>query len=178
MATVVETYLDNAIVSDAAYGDLNKNLTATDYVKALTDSRIGKPDMSTSQAKAFAGVIEAKDSNGNIITYIGDDGKEHVKYKFVTKDKKDINGNIIYGNDGKPIQERTKGYSVIETYTDPTTGYNGVLLKNNVTENWGVRALLLTFAKSVCIFGIYGLLMQINSISFLNFLIVVHFEIV
>ncbi len=44
--------------------------------------------------------------------------------------KKDSNGNIIYGNDGKPLQERSKGYKVIETYNDPNTGYSGTLLKN------------------------------------------------
>lgn len=67
MSISTQTILDNAVAANASYGDLNKYLTAKQYIEALTDNGIGKPGMSLDQAKAFAGITEKIDENGKKI---------------------------------------------------------------------------------------------------------------
>lgn len=104
--------VDNGIISNAAYGDFTNNMSATKYVEALTDNSISKPGMTVEQAEAFAGV----EKTGEVIN-----GVE--QYRFIT--------NIQTG-------ERISGYSIIDSYTDPTTGYSGVLFKDNVTGKYTI----------------------------------------
>ncbi len=109
--TTIKTYLDNSIISNVSYGDLSQdmNTNATEYMRELTRTdKDGKIKLSTEEAMAFAGI---KEVNG--------------EYQFITEKVTQTDGTI------KDV--RTKGYEVIDSYTDPDTGYNGTLLKNNET---------------------------------------------
>ena len=119
--TTVETYLQKAIEADVSYNNLrtNMNTNPNDYITELTKKDIfGHQNFTLAQAKAFAGVTEQKDKNGNIIK----DENGNIQYEFITKK--------VQQDDGTTKEVRIKGYKVIETYNDPNTGYSGTLLKN------------------------------------------------
>ena len=120
--------VENGIIAKGAYAGLNSSMDATKYVQALTKKDIfGKQDFTAEQAEAFAGV----EKTGEVIKGIE-------QYRFITKDKVDANGNIVYDNDGKAMQEKIAGYTIVDSYTDPTTGYSGVLFKDNVTGKYTI----------------------------------------
>ncbi|WP_331774714.1 calcium-binding protein [Sulfurospirillum sp. 1612] len=121
MATVVETYLDNAIAANVAYGDLTNDIVSdpSKYFYYLADKK-GEVKLSSSQAKAFAGVTEQM-KDGQVVT----DDKGNIQYKFVTEK--------VTQPDGSTKDIRTKGYTILSTYSDPNTGYYGVLFKDNTT---------------------------------------------
>lgn len=66
---IEEIYLDNAILSNVAYGNLNTTMNddATAYIRELTRTDdAGVIKMTLDQAKAFAGVTEGDNVNGKI----------------------------------------------------------------------------------------------------------------
>ena len=61
--------LDNGVISNASYGDFTKNMSATDYIKALTDNRISKPGMTTEQAETFVKKGSKKGVGAKLLTF-------------------------------------------------------------------------------------------------------------
>ncbi len=134
----IKTALDNARKAELSYTDLNKDLTATQYVARLRGIKNndkltgGKYDgdgienITLDQAKAFAGVTEQRDENNQIVR---DPKTKEIQYQFKTKK--------VTQEDGTIKDVRTSGYSIQASSSDYNignlSGFDAVLLKNNET---------------------------------------------